>query len=177
MKHSNFSSFKLQLSECKAPPRFFGVLTQGSPQLHTEAPVDSGHNPKPKAMLSFLPRVSARPVTPCMTMPGPTAFKKRQTRVSSKACFLQLDPGDHQVPELVIQASSCAVSPAQYHNTGRPQEGCVQEPFSRGLSALRHQASSPTGAGDRAETHRGRAGHLTTVTKQRGRGGCAWKIR
>lgn len=61
-----------QLSECKAPPHFFGVLTPGSPQLHLEVLIDSGCNHKPKVILFFLPKI---PVIAGTAVPGPTAWK------------------------------------------------------------------------------------------------------
>lgn len=135
--------------------------TQGSPQIHFEALVDSWYNHKPKAMLLFLPRVSTHPATPGTTVPGPTAWKhtlKRGKRESfPKPVSYSWTLGTSKYWKLVIQAASCTVSPAQRHEMQRLQEGCVQEPIPRGLSALSHWASSPTSAGDRAETHHSRA--------------------
>lgn len=117
------------------------VLTQGSPQLHFEALVDSGCNYKPKAMLSFLPRVSAHPVTPGRTVPGPTSWKDNLKRGKQeslpKPASYSWTLGTSKYWKLMIQTTSCAVSPPRCHETQRLQEGHVQEPFPRGLSATK----------------------------------------
>lgn len=52
---------------------FFGVLTPGSPQLHVEALMDSGHNhQKPEVILFSLPQI---PVIPGTAVPSPAAWK------------------------------------------------------------------------------------------------------
>ncbi|KAM9623959.1 uncharacterized protein ACIBXB_018333 [Morphnus guianensis] len=96
-----------------------------------------------------------------MTVPGPTAWKdplKRGKQESfPKPASYSWTLGTSKYWKLVIQAASCRVSPAQRHEMQRLQEGCVQEPIPRGLSALSHWASLPTSAGDGAETHHSRA--------------------
>lgn len=62
-----------QLSECKAPPPFFGVLTPGCPQLQFGALIDSGCNHKLKAITFFLPKIPTIAGTACQVLqPGKT---------------------------------------------------------------------------------------------------------
>ena len=77
-------------------------------------------------------------------------FKKRKTGVSSKACFPQLDAGDHQVleagcPSRILCGKSCPASGGK-EAAGRMCPGALP----RGSSAWSHRAGSPTSTGDGA---------------------------
>lgn len=71
-----------------------------------------------------------------MTVAGPVAWEDTLKR-GRQGSLLNPDSyswalGTTKYWKLVVQAASCAVSPARRHETRKLQEGCLQEPLPGG---------------------------------------------